>query len=44
METRHGGTSVLHSTAMRRLFYSVLRVSCTFIQSSADTELTFATN
>ena len=29
-----------HSVAMRRLFHSVLRVSCFFIQSSADTEHT----
>ena len=37
-------TTRVHSTAMRRLFCSVLRVSCTFIQSSADTELTLHTN
>ena len=35
-----GGGQFDHSVAMRRLFHSVLRVSCFFIQSSADTEHT----
>ena len=39
-ESTEGGRISPHSVAMRRLFHSVLRVSCFFIQSSADTEHT----